>query len=343
MICAIACLPESSPTMPTVSLLAFPGVQSLDVSGPLDVFAEANRFLLPQAHYRLQVIGAGAPGENGALACSNGMLITAHRHFSQTEDAADLLLVAGGPVLVKQAPDAALGAWLQRQAAASTRFGSICNGAFLLARAGLLDGKRVTTHWDDAAALAQQFPHIRLEADRIWLRDGKLWTSAGVTAGIDLSLALLAQDAGQEVALNVAKRLVVFMQRSGGQSQFSPYLTPYAEETSLVGRVQQYVLAHLDERLTVDTLAQLTATSPRNFARVFARDAQMTPAEFIERARVDAARSMLERSALPLKSVAMRCGFRDAGHLRQVFQKRLGTSAQQYRDSFCAAPSEPSS
>lgn len=327
--------------MPSVYLLAFPGVQSLDVSGPLDVFAEANRFLLPQAHYRLQVIGAGqAPGE--AIACSNGMLLGAHRHFSDTEEGADLLLVAGGPVLVKQAPDAALSAWLQRQAQAAKCYGSICNGAFLLARAGLLDGKRATTHWDDAAALAHQFPQIRLEPDRIWLRDGRLVTSAGVTAGIDLSLALLAEEAGPEVALNVAKRLVVFMQRSGGQSQFSPYLTPYAEEGSLVGRVQQYVLAHLDEKLTVEKLAGLVAASPRNFARMFARDAGMTPAEFIERARVDAARAMLERSTLPLKSVAIGCGFRDAGHLRRVFQKRLGTSAQQYRDSFSSTPPNPS-
>jgi transcriptional regulator GlxA family with amidase domain len=323
--------------MPTVFLLAFPGVQSLDVSGPLDVFAEANRFLLPAAHYRLQVIGAGAEANN-PLACSNGMLLNPHRHFTETQDSADLLLVAGGPVLVKQAPDDALSAWLRRQAQAASRYGSICNGAFLLARAGLLDERRVTTHWDDAAALAQQFPQIRLEPDRIWLRDGKLHTSAGVTAGIDLSLALLAEDAGPEVALNVAKRLVVFMQRSGGQSQFSPYLTPYAEETSLVGRVQQYVLAHLDAKLTVEKLADLVATSPRNFARVFVREARMTPAEFIERARVDAARAMLERSSLPLKSVAIGCGFRDAGHLRRVFQKRLGTGAQQYRDSFSAMP-----
>ncbi|KAF1046785.1 MAG: HTH-type transcriptional regulator CdhR [Herbaspirillum frisingense] len=324
--------------MPTVSLLAFPGVQSLDVSGPLDVFAEANRFLLPQQHYRLQVIGAG----DGPLICSNGMQLTAHRHFTHSDEACDLLLVAGGPVLVKQAPDAALGAWLRQQAQQAKRFGSICNGAFLLARAGLLDGTRATTHWDDAAALAQQFPQIRLEPDRIWLRDGKLYTSAGVTAGIDLSLALLAEDAGPEVALNVAKRLVVFMQRSGGQSQFSPYLTPYAEEDSLVGRVQQYVLAHLGDKLTVEKLAGLVATSPRNFARVFARDARMTPAEFIELARVDAARAMLERSALPLKSIAIDCGFRDAGHMRQVFQKRLGTGAQQYRDSFSASARHPS-
>jgi len=320
--------------MPTVALLVFPGVQALDVSGPLDVFAEANRFLLPQQHYQLQVIGS----TRDAIACSNGMQIVPHRHYSEadTNEAVDLLLVAGGPALPQQARDAALSEWLVQAARRAGRHGSICNGAFLLARAGLLSGKRVTTHWNDAAALARDFPDVEVDADRIYLRDGRLVTSAGVTAGIDLSLALLAEDMGQEVALNVAKRLVVFMQRSGGQSQFSPYLTPYAEEMSLVGQVQQYVREHLQDKLSIEVLAKVVASSPRNFARVFARDARMTPAEFIEGARVDAARVMLERSAAPLKTVAYRCGFRDAGHMRVVFRRRLGISAQQYRDNFSA-------
>lgn len=316
--------------MPTVALLVFPGVQALDVSGPLDVFAEANRFLLPPQQYQLQVIGS----TRAAIACSNGMQIVPHQHYSEVDAQVDLLLVAGGPELPQQARDAALSAWLQSAAQTAGRYGSICNGAFLLAHAGLLSGKRVTTHWNDAAALARMFADVVVDADRIYLRDGKLVTSAGVTAGIDLSLALLAEDAGQEVALNVAKRLVVFMQRSGGQSQFSPYLTPYAEETSLVGQVQHYVREHLQDKLTVEVLAQVVASSPRNFARVFARDARMTPAEFIESARVDAARVMLEASASPLKTVAYRCGFRDASHMRVVFQRRLGISAQQYRDNF---------
>ena len=321
--------------MPTVALLVFPGVQALDVSGPLDVFAEANRFLQPQQHYQLQVIGS----TRDVIACSNGMQIVPHRHFSEADanEAIDLLLVAGGPALPQQARDAALSEWLVQAARRAGRHGSICNGAFLLARAGLLSGKRVTTHWNDAAALARDFPDVEVDADRIYLRDGRLVTSAGVTAGIDLSLALLAEDMGQEVALNVAKRLVVFMQRSGGQSQFSPYLTPYAEEMSLVGQVQHYVREHLQDKLSVEVLAKVVASSPRNFARVFARDARMTPAEFIESARVDAARVMLESSAAPLKTVAYRCGFRDASHMRVVFQRRLGVSAQQYRDNFSAS------
>lgn len=323
----------SFPTMPTVALLVFPGVQALDVSGPLDVFAEANRFLPPQQHYRATVIGSTA----GAVSCSNGMQLLPQQHYQSAREAVDLLLVAGGPALPQQPRDDALCAWLQDAAGRAGCHGSICNGAFLLAHAGLLDGKRVTTHWNDAAALAQAFPAVAVDADRIYLRDGKLVTSAGVTAGIDLSLALLAEDVGQEVALSVAKRLVVVMQRSGGQSQFSPYLTPHVEETSLVGQVQHYVRTHLQDKLTVEVLAQVVASSARNFARVFARDARMTPAEFIEAARVDAARVMLESSAAPLKTVAYRCGFRDASHLRVVFRKRLGITAQQYRDNFLRA------
>ncbi|MFJ3057075.1 GlxA family transcriptional regulator [Herbaspirillum sp. NPDC087042] len=322
--------------MSTVSLLAFTGVQSLDLSGPLDVFAEANRFLLPAQQYQLRVIGGDASA--GPLTCSNGLQLTPHVHYREVTDASDLLLVAGGPVLVAQAPDAALCAWLRTQAHGATRYGSICNGAFLLARAGLLDGKRVTTHWNDAAELARQFPRVQLDPDRIWLRDDRLYTSAGVTAGIDLSLALLAEDKGAELALNVAKRLVVFMQRSGGQSQFSPYLTPYAAEQSLVGRVQQYVLAHLDQKMSVALLAAQAGASARNFARVFARDAGMTPAEFIELARIDAARGRLERSSLPLKSIAMQCGFSDASHMRRAFEKRLGVSPGQYRERFLPMP-----
>jgi transcriptional regulator GlxA family with amidase domain len=318
--------------MRTVAILVFPGVQSLDVSGPLDVFAEANRFLPPEQHYRIEVLGT----QEGLMACSNGMPLAAHRHYARSDDAYDLLLMAGGPSLPGAPRDDALCTWLADAAARARRFGSICNGAFLLARAGLLEGRNVATHWNDAPALAAQFPGVRVDADSIYLRDGELYTSAGVTAGIDLSLYLLAQDHGADVALSVAKRLVVFTQRRGGQSQFSPYLTPQLEQSSPVAQVQQHVRDHLDADLTVEELARRVSMSARNFARVFVRDAGMTPAEFIERARVDAARVMLESSDLPLKTVAFRCGFGNANHLRQVFQKRLGLTARQYRSNFGA-------
>jgi len=316
----------------TVAIVVFPGVQSLDVTGPMDVFAEANRFLMPEDHYRLEVIGV----ERGAMACSNGLTVQAHRHFSEALAAYDLLLVAGGPQLPGLDFGAAFDAWLRDATALASRYGSICNGAFMLARAGLLEGRTVTTHWNDASALATLCPGTQIEADRLYVQDGDLYTSAGVTAGIDLSLYLLAKDHGADVALNVAKRLVVFTQRSGGQSQFSPFLTPHAEPTSAVALVQLYVLANLTGDLSIADLANAANMSARNFSRVFARDAGVTPAEFVERARVDAARVMLESTASPLKTVAYQCGFRDAQHMRSVFNRRLGVTPQQFRLNFAA-------
>lgn len=318
--------------MPSVAILVFPGVQALDVTGPLDVFAEANRILPPAQQYRLDVLGT----EHGLIPCSNGLPIAAHRHYRDAANRYDLLLVAGGPALPQTPRDDALCQWLRDMADKCGRYGSICNGAFLLGHAGLLDDCTVTTHWNDAAALADMFPQARVDADRIFLQDGRLVTSAGVTAGIDLSLFLLSGDCGPDVSLHVARRLVVFTQRQGGQSQFSPYLTPYVEESSPVAVVRQYVLDHLADDLTVDKLASLVSMSARNFARVFARDAKTTPAEFIESARLDAARAMLETTSEPLKTVAWRCGFRNPDQMRQVFAKRLGITAMQYRANFAA-------
>ncbi|AHL36515.1 AraC family transcriptional regulator [Pseudomonas brassicacearum] len=315
-----------------VAVVAFPGVQSLDVSGPMDVFSEANRFLAAEDHYRLEVIGV----EQGAMLCSNGLSLNAHRHFSEASQAYDLLLVAGGPQLPFMHIGVVFDAWLRDACGRARRFGSICNGAFMLARAGLLAGRTVTTHWGDAAALAQLCPSTRVEADRLYVQDRELYTSAGVSAGIDLSLFLLAQDHGPDVALSVAKRLVVFTQRSGGQSQFSPFLVPHAEPTSTVAQVQAHVLAHLNGDLTIADLANAANMSQRNFSRVFTREAKITPAEFVEQARVDAARVMLESTRAPLKTVAWQCGFRDAQHMRSVFSRRLGVTPQQFRLNFGA-------
>ncbi|WP_434627256.1 GlxA family transcriptional regulator [Pseudomonas sp. Z1-29] len=316
----------------TVAIVVFTGAQSLDISGPMDVFCEANRFLAPHDHYRLEVIGI----EPGAMSCSNGMSLNPHRHFSEASGAYDLLLVAGGPQLPFMEFGPAFNAWLRDACARARRFGSICNGAFMLARAGLLEGRTVTTHWGDASALTRMCPSTRVEADRLYVQDGALYTSAGVTAGIDLSLFLLAQDHGPDVALNVAKRLVVFTQRSGGQSQFSPFLVPHAEPASAVAQVQSYVMANLNGDLGIADLANAANMSQRNFSRVFTREAKVTPAEFVEQARVDAARVMLESTRAPLKTVAYQCGFRDAQHMRSVFNRRLGVTPQQFRLNFAA-------
>lgn len=319
--------------MPTIAILIFPGVQALDVSGPMDVFAEANSFLPAEQQYAIEVLGT----QEGLLRCSNGLSLAAHRHYAQVNDAYDLLLVAGGPGLPAQPYDAALSAWLARAAGKAGRHGSICNGAFLLGHAGLLDGKKVATHWNDAAALAARFPLAQVDADSIYVHDGKLVSSAGVTAGIDLALSLLADDGGAPLALQVARRLVVYTQRQGRQSQFSPHLTPVVDAASPVAQAQQYVLAHLGEALDVDTLAQLVAMSPRNFARNFVRELGVTPARFIESARLDSARVLLAVSDAPLKTIAWRCGFGTADQLRAVFLRRLGVSARQYRQHFSSS------
>jgi transcriptional regulator GlxA family with amidase domain len=319
--------------MPTVAVAIFPGVQALDVAGPVDVFSEANQFLPPEAHYEVTLVSA----EPGALRASNGMTLVADQTFEEAAQGFDLALVAGGPALPEREPEPRLTAWLTAVAAHCKRYGSICTGAFALGHAGLLDERSVTTHWQHAAQLAAQFPHARVDFDRIYLRDEQLVTSAGVTAGIDLSLALVAEDHGPRTALAVAKRLVVFAQRQGGQSQFSPYLTAPADETSAVAKVQAHVMDHIGENFTVKRLADVAGMSARNFARVFVQETGVTPHEFVERARVDAARKLLESTPAALKAIAYDCGFGTADRMRIVFMRRIGTTPMQYRERFRSA------
>jgi transcriptional regulator GlxA family with amidase domain len=316
--------------MPTVAIAIFPGVQALDVAGPVDVFSEANRFIAPEDHYEVKLIGA----ESAPLRASNGMTLVADATFSEARRPFDLALVAGGPALPDRAPDARVLEWLANVATQGGRYGSICTGAFALGHAGLLDARHVTTHWQHAAQLAAQFPNARVDFDRIYLRDGPLVTSAGVTAGIDLSLALVAEDHGPHIALAVAKRLVVFAQRQGGQSQFSPYLTAPVDETSPVAKVQAHVMERIRESFTVKQLADVAGMSARNFARVFVQETGVTPHEFVERARVDAARKLLESSGAALKAIAYDCGFGTADRMRIVFTKRIGATPMQYRERF---------
>ncbi len=316
--------------MRTIAIAIFPGVQALDVAGPLDVLAEANNFLAAGAGYDITVVGV----EPGPFRASNGMLMSPDRLVGAPGDRYDMILVAGGPALPTSMADARLTEWLVEATPRCARYGSVCTGAFVLGDAGLLDGRTVTTHWQDARALAERFPAARVEFDRIYLRDGALVTSAGITAGIDLTLALVAEDHGPALALAVAKRLVVVAQRQGGQSQFSPYLTVQADEASPIARVQSHVMAHIADSFTVEKLAGIAGMSVRNFARVFTQAAGVTPAEFIERARVDAARNLLEASDMALKAVAYHSGFGSPARMRIVFAKRLGITPAQYRASF---------
>lgn len=316
----------------TVALVIHDGVQALDVAGPLDVFAEANAFIAPEERYAITVLGVA----RRPMRASNGLSLTPDVAFAEATVPFDTVLVAGGPGLPGLPPDAPMDDWLRERGTKARRYGSICTGAFALGRAGLLDERHVTTHWQDAARLAALFPRARVEMDRIHLRDGPLVTSAGVTAGIDLTLALVAEDHGAQVALSCARRLVVVAQRQGGQSQFSPYLLPQSPPHSPLARVQAYVQAHVQEAFPVERLAGIAGTSARSLARLFTQELGVTPHEFVESVRIDFARNLLEGTSKPLKVVAHDCGFGSTEQMRSTFQRRLGLSPAAYRHSFRA-------
>lgn len=313
-----------------LGIVVFDGIQALDVAGPMDVFAEANTFLPEDKHYEISLIGL----RPGPVRCSNGMEISVPYDYKTFPDQCDLLLVAGGPRLPEAESDPEALEWLRMQAHCASRYGSICNGTFLLGHAGLLDGRQVTTHWSDAKLLAERFPRATLQPDMIYVRDGKLITSAGVTAGIDLCLSLVAEDFGNEVAVKVAKRLVVYVHRDGGQSQYSPFLATGMDEDSIVSAVLRYVIEHITEALTMDQLADAVSVSRRTFSRVFSKYAKVTPAVFVEQVRVDFARKLLEETDVPLKTVAFNCGFHSAPHMRMIFMRRLNITPKQYRERF---------
>ena len=318
--------------MRRVVIAIFEGVQALDVAGPMDVFSEANQFVADSERYELSIAAATA----SAVRASNGTSLLADVTFDAGAGPWDIALVAGGPGLPSGGVDGALVDWLRRVASRQPCHGAICTGAFALGAAGLLDGRTVTTHWQHAERLARRFDRARVEPDRIFCKDGPLITSAGVTAGIDLALALVAEHHGAVVALAVAKRLVVFAQRQGGQSQFSPYLLPPVDEGAPMARVQAHVIANLGTRtaLSVEHLADVAGMSARHFARSFVEWSGTTPHEFVERARVDAARALLEGTGRPLKTIAWDCGFGSADRMRIVFTKRLGVTPARYRENF---------
>lgn len=318
----------------TVAIAIHDGVQALDVAGPVDVFSEANAYVDARDRYETVLVAA----DRGPVHASNRMRMAADLGFGEAAGGFDILLVAGGPALPDVAPEPRLVEWISQAPRLAGTYGSICTGAFVLGHAGLIDDRRVTTHWQHPQKLAAFFPRADVQPDSIYVRDGRLITSAGVTAGIDLALALVRQHHGPQVALAVAKRLVVVAQRQGGQSQFSPYLSAPADPDSPAARVQNHVMADIKARHTLESLADLVGMSARNLARYFVQETGVTPHEFIQRARVDAARMMLEASSRPLKTIAYECGFGTADRMRLVFTERLGVTPAQYRASFLQAP-----
>lgn len=318
-----------------VALLAYPGLQQLDLSGPYEVFAMADHAVREaggEPAYRVEVVARAT----GSVRSASGLALGVDRSFASLRGEVDTLLVAGGEESAIRGAlrDGAHLRFLQRMAPRVRRLGSVCTGAFLLAAAGLLDGRRVTTHWGGAAELARRYPRLDVDADAIWIRDGSVYTSAGVTAGIDLALALVEEDLGRDVALEVARRAVVFLKRPGGQSQFSTELRAQMQATGPLERLPDWIARNLDAELDVESLAATVGMSPRNFARVFRRQFETTPARFVERARVERARRHLEEARLTLDEIADACGFGSAERLRRSFVRALGVGPAAYRERF---------
>lgn len=317
-----------------VVILAPPGVQSLDVVGPAEVFWEAARRLGDPAAYEVQIMGTTA----GAVCGTGSLRFLADRTIYDPDEPIDTLLVGGDPSFDEIDP--AVTTWLRRRAPSVRRYGSVCTGVFFLAAAGLLDGRRVTTHWECAEKLRKDFPNVFVDDNQIFIRDGSLCTTAGVTAGMDLTLALVEEDFGRELALTVARYMVMFLKRPGGQSQFSAHLAAQMSTKSQIQQAQEYVLDNLSADLSVDVLAHRAGMSTRNFSRVFHREVKLTPAGFVDAARIDAARRMLADTKTPMQRIARACGFGSLNTMRRVFVRNLGVTPLDYRRSFRSAYSD---
>lgn len=313
-----------------IAIVVPQNAQSLDVSGPLDAFLEANRQAPGQCRYTVRLLSTG----NDRTVKAGGMSLVADGSIFEDEGAIDTLLVAGTPDYAQAYTSTELHHWLRRRVPQTRRHGSVCTGAFFLGAAGLLDGLSATTHWQHAAELAARFPAAKVVPDQIYVADGALWTSAGVTAGIDLALKLIEDDHGREVALTVARRLVVFLKRPGGQSQFSAHLAAQIATEGRIQAVQHWILDHLPLHLTIDSLASRAGMSVRNFTRVFLQEAGITPADFVEMARVDSARRLLEDTDTHLQRIASSCGFANPDTMRRAFLRRIGTGPSEYRERF---------
>ena len=309
-----------------VGIFAVPGVQLLDVSAPLDVFAQANAEC-GKRFYTLRVIAS----ESAPIRTSSGAQLLADWTVPDIPDRIDTLLVAGAPGASRIALRTDVLAWLRSAAVQSRRYGSICTGAFILAATGLLKGRRLTTHWAAADTLAQAYPSLTVEADALYVRDGKLRTGAGVTAGLDLALALVEEDLGREIARRVAAQLVMFFKRPGGQLQFSRSGEARPAGRSVLQEVQRWVASHPELEHSVAELAKHAGMSARHFARLFRAEVGMTPAAWVEATRIATARQLLENGHHTPKQVAAKCGFTNVDTLRRSFARHVGITPAEYR------------
>ena len=314
-----------------VLIVVVPPLRTLDLFGPLEVFSDANRLSGADPAYKVSIISGGA---NRVVLSHLATPVYTDLTFREYRGSVDTLLVAGVDSDSQIRYEADFLDWLRDQSQKSRRFGSICTGALILAKAGLLDGRRAATHWNWCSELAQDYPKVTVDPDPIYVRDGNCYTSAGVTAGIDLALALVEEDLGRSVALRVARMMVVFLVRQGGQSQFSATLAAQTCEHRPLAELLARLPENIRRHLSVDKLAQEVGMSPRNFARLFRQQVGKTPGRHIEDLRLEAARRQLESTSRTLDEVAAASGFGSAEILRRVFNRRLGVTPARYRASF---------
>jgi transcriptional regulator GlxA family with amidase domain len=319
-----------------IGFLVYPECEILDVCGPFDAFHWADHWLrrfgkTSEPTYECILLGA-APGPVRTM---GGIEIVATHSYRDIGDSLDTLVVAGGLGMEQACNDPSLVEWVRSMSPRVRRVASICTGAFILAAAGLLKNRRATTHWMFSELLAATYPSIQVDSSLIFARDGNIYTSGGITAGIDLALALVEEDLGREITLAVARTMVVFPHRPGGQSQFSAYLdVREVKNRPDIGELQAWMLGHPGGDLSVPALADRMAMSPRNFSRLFHSETGETPAQFAERARADAARCKLEQTVLPIETIATECGFGNAERMRRTFQRLFDSSPVDYRARF---------
>lgn len=317
-----------------VDILGFPDVQLLDIAGPFQVLASANELAahrgLPRP-YDIHLVAA----EPGPMTATSGLTMTAEA-LPQGDMALDTLIVAGGPGVDQVHRSPPLIRWVQQRSTVARRTTSVCSGAFVLAAAGLLDGRRCTTHWSRCAQLAAAFPALHVEEDPIYVTDGPIWTSAGVTAGIDMTLAMVEADLGRTVATTIARHLVVFAKRPGGQSQFSTGLALSGSEDTF-DALHGWIGQNLGRELPVSALAEQAGMTERSFVRHYRRVTGTTPARAVERIRVEAARQALSSTKLSMKRIARDCGFGSEETMRRGFMRALSVSPHAYRDHWSAS------
>jgi transcriptional regulator GlxA family with amidase domain len=324
--------PRFSPNpVRVIDVLTYPAVQLLDVTGPVQVFASANDLIADGGGarpYELRIVAQDGKG----VTASAGVTLAADP-LPKLDEPLDTLLVAGGEGAEAAIENPVLVDWVRERATQARRVASVCTGAFMLAAAGVLDGRRAATHWKYCAKLAQRFPAVRVESDPIFVCDGSVWTSAGVTAGIDLALALVEEDLGRSMALAVARYLVVFFKRPGGQAQFSAALALQAADDKF-GALHDWINRNLASDLSLSVLADQAGMSERSFSRHYAEATGQTPARAVERLRVEAARRLLSESRLPAKRIARRCGFGSEETMRRSFHRLIDITPQDYRARF---------